>query len=106
MPDDVIADTSPNSLLAASAATSIRALILHHDLVLGEYAEEVLIINSSRLVSPEVVNESIKLIFIESEIDVLEHVFEVISANVASIMLVNHLEETTHRHVCLLHSLR
>ena len=87
--NNVISDARPLSSLLSSTS-SVRALILHHDFVFGEYAEEVLIINTRCLVSPEVVNESVKLVFIESEVaHVLEHVLEIIPADVASIVLVN-----------------
>ena len=44
--------------------------------------------------------------FVESEVaHVLEHVLKVIPADIASVMLINQLEEVAHRHVCLLHSL-
>ena len=85
--NNVISDASPLSILLSSAT---RAFILHHDFVFGEYAEEVLIINTCCLISPEVVYERVELVFVESEVaHVLEHVLEIIPADVASIVLVN-----------------
>ena len=104
MPNDIIRDTIPLSSLLGP--TAVGVFVLYHDFILREDAEEVLIINTGRLISPEVVDECVELVFIESEVaHVLEHVLEVISANVASVVLVNQFEEVAHRHVCLLHSL-
>ena len=62
--NNVITDARSLSILLSSATR--RTLILNHDFVLGEYAEEVLIINTRCLVSPEVVNESVELVLVES----------------------------------------
>jgi hypothetical protein len=61
-------------------------------LVSAEYSEELLVVNASRLVLPELVNELVEIILIYLQPQVLEYVSEVLFRDESSLLFVNQSE--------------
>jgi len=68
-------------------------LVLNFDLVLLENAQKPFVVDASLVILPELVNEVLQLFIVDFQFCADEHLVEVLSSDVTSASLVDHLEE-------------
>ena len=83
--DDVVAD---HAFLVVDFA-----LVLDLNLVLREHLDEALVVDSCRLVAPEIVDAKLQLILGQLDTHRAQQLLEVFLSDVALLMLVSHVED-------------
>ena len=85
-----------------STTSSSLLFILHSDFISLKDIQELLIVDSSLVFFPEVINEAFKSPLVYSQIQFEEDIFEVFAGDYTIASAINHFEERCHIHVCAL----